>query len=180
MIYKIENGFLSAEINDYGAVLHSLRSKQSGIEYLWQGNPDIWNGQSPLLFPIIGQLLDGRFNYKGKHYFLPKHGFARKSIFEFITLNDASAVLSLKSNESTLAIYPFQFELQVSFTLIEKGIKVSHTVINKDDENMYFSIGAHPGFNCELGDYLEFSEEETLETERIGEDAIVIVSEKSK
>ena len=174
MIYKIANDFLNAEINDYGAELHSLRSKQSGIEYLWQGNPDIWNGQSPILFPIIGQLLDGKFTYKNKEYFLPKHGFARKSIFKLINQNDSSVVLSLESNESILAIYPFQFELQVSFTLVEKGIKVSHTVINKADENIYFSIGAHPGFNCELGDYLEFSEVETLETERIGEDAIVI------
>ena len=32
---------------------------------------------------------------------------------------------------------------------------------------MYFSIGAHPAFNCEIGDYLEFDENETLISEKI-------------
>lgn len=174
MIYKIENDFLSAEIKDFGAELHSLHSKQSDVEYLWQGIPTIWSGQSPLLFPIIGQLLNGKFNYKGKDYSLPKHGFARKSVFELLSNDGSCAMLSLQSNDSTLAIYPFEFEFRICFELIGNSISVKHTVINKSDGEMYFSIGAHPGFNCELGDYLEFSENETLVTERIDENAIII------
>jgi galactose mutarotase-like enzyme len=36
---------------------------------------------------------------------------------------------------------------------------------NKDNKEMYFSIGAHPAFNCSIAEgdkYLEFEEEETL------------------
>ncbi len=174
MTYKIENEYLIAEINDYGAELHSLFSKQSGIEYLWQGDPSIWDGQSPLLFPIIGQLLDGRFLYDEKEFFLPKHGFARKSLFNILSIDGTCVVFSLVSNKDTLAVYPFTFELIVEFKLQNKGIRVTHKVINTDNTDIYFSIGAHPGFNCEMGDYLEFSENEILFTERINENAIII------
>ena len=37
---------------------------------------------------------------------------------------------------------------------------MEHTVRNAGDDTMYFSIGAHPGFNCEIGDVLEFAQEE--------------------
>ena len=39
---------------------------------------------------------------------------------------------------------------------------------------MYFSIGGHPGFNCEIGDYLEFNKDTVLTTERIDHDSILI------
>ena len=35
-----------------------------------------------------------------------------------------------------------------------------NTVKNEDEVDMYFSIGAHPGFNCKLGDKLTFECEE--------------------
>ena len=46
MYYKIENEFLTCEIDDMGAQLHSLVLKENGKEYIWQGNPDIWYVQA--------------------------------------------------------------------------------------------------------------------------------------
>jgi galactose mutarotase-like enzyme len=174
MVCKIENALLTAEINDIGAELSSLKSKQSGIEYLWQGNPSVWSGRSPLLFPIIGQLFEGKFRYNNKDYFLPKHGFARESLFEIISIDEYCAVFLLKSNNKTMTVYPFNFEFHVKFELTEKRIKVTHTVSNTSTGEMFFSVGAHPGFNCCLGDYLEFAGNETLVTERIDENALII------
>ena len=37
---------------------------------------------------------------------------------------------------------------------------------------MYFSIGGHPGFNCKIGDYLEFDENENLDTVEIDTDCL--------
>ena len=68
MYYTIENDYLTVQINDAGAELHSIVNKENGVEYLWQGNPDIWYGQSPLLFPFIGRLLDDKYRYNGKEY----------------------------------------------------------------------------------------------------------------
>ncbi len=174
MIVKIENKFLSAQINGFGAELYSLKSKTSGVEYLWQGDPKIWSSRSPILFPIIGQLYQGKYNYNGKEYFLPKHGFATKS--EFILTDEApsSVTFSLFSNENTLLVFPFDFELQIKFELKDNQIKVTHSVINTDNKTIFFSIGAHPGFNCNIGDFLEFEKEETIRTERIDKKAIII------
>ena len=48
------------------------------------------------------------------------------------------------------------------------------TVINKTKGEMYFSVGAHPGFNCNVGDVIEFEQTETLATERIDKENLII------
>lgn len=174
MFYKIENDYLTAEINDAGAELHSLFNKENGVEYLWQGNPDVWYGQSPVLFPIIGRLLDDKYRYNGKEYIMQKHGFARKRTFDVVSCERNEAVFVLRSDDSTREMYPFEFELFVKFELLGKMLQATHTVVNKTDGEMYFSIGGHPGFNCEIGDYLEFDKKETLDTETIDAESIRI------
>ena len=174
MYYKIENEFLTCEIDDMGAQLHSLRLKENGKEYIWQGNPEIWYGQAPVLFPIIGQLIGDKYRYNGKEYTMPKHGLARKLPFAVKECGGAKAVFSLESDENTLKSYPFEFELLVIFELCGKSLVNTMTVINKTDGEMYFSIGAHPGFNCKLGDIIEFEKPETLSTERIDKENLII------
>ncbi len=175
MLYTIENEYLTAQIDEMGAQLHSLKSKEDEIEYIWQGNPDIWYGQAPVLFPVIGQLLDDKFRYDGAEYPMAKHGFARKTSFEAADVEGSRAVFLLKSSETTKAMFPFDFELEVCFELVGRAMKVTHTVTNTDGKTMYFSLGAHPGFNCEIGDYLEFEEsEEGAEVEKIDKENIII------
>ena len=54
-MYTIKNDKLKVEINAFGAELHSIQTPD-GCEYLWQGDPAIWNGQAPNLFPYIARL----------------------------------------------------------------------------------------------------------------------------
>lgn len=56
----IENQQLIARFNTKGAELISLKSKESAIEYIWQGNPEYWARHAPVLFPIVGRLKDDR------------------------------------------------------------------------------------------------------------------------
>ena len=174
MFYTIENDYLTAQINDAGAELHSIVNKENGVEYLWQGNPDIWYGQSPVLFPFIGRLLDDKYRYNGKEYTMQKHGFARKRTFEVVSCEKNEAVFVLRSDDTTRPDYPFEFELFVKFTLVGKVLRATHTVVNQTDGEMYFSLGGHPGFNCAMGDYLEFDLPETLDTETIDSESIRI------
>ena len=175
MLYTIENQYLTAQIDDMGAQLHSVKTKENDVEYLWQGDPAVWYGQAPVLFPVIGQLHDDKFRYDGAEYPMNKHGFARRSLFEAADVEGSRAVFLLKSNETTKAMFPFDFELEVCFELVGRAIKVTHTVSNTGDKTMYFSLGAHPGFNCEIGDYLEFEEsEEGAEVEKIDKENIII------
>ncbi len=174
MFCKIENEFLTCEIDDMGAQLHSLRLKENGKEYIWQGNPDIWYGQAPVLFPVIGQLINDKYFYNGTEYTMPKHGLARKLLFKVKECEGAKAVFSLESDENTLASYPFDFEYLVAFELCGKSLVNTMTVINKTKGEMYFSVGAHPGFNCNVGDIIEFEQVETLSTERIDKQNLII------
>ena len=172
MYYTIENDYLIAQINDMGAELHSLVRKSDGFEYIWQGDPSVWYGQAPVLFPIIGRLLDDQYRYNGIEYTMPKHGIARKRTFDVVSCAHNEAVFLLKSDDATRENYPFDFELYVKFELLGKTLRATHTVVNCTDGEMYFSIGGHPGFNCAIGDVLSFDRPETLDTETIDADSL--------
>lgn len=167
MTHYIENEFLKAGIKEYGCELTSVYSKEADYEYIWYGKEEIWYGQSPILFPIVGRLIDDQYTIDGLDYTMPKHGFARKTDWKLLEKKAESISFILSENENTLKMYPYHFDLIVTFTLEGKKITVEHTVINKEDSVMYFSLGAHPGFNCDIGDILRFDKEETLSTEKI-------------
>ena len=167
MIYSIENDVLKISVRKFGCELTSIKSKSSCYEYLWQGNPDIWSGQSPVLFPIIGRLIEDKYTLDGKKYEMEKHGFARRNDWEFAGSDDTSLTFILKENENTLKSYPYCFELIVKFILKGNRLTVEHKIVNKSKDVMYFSIGAHPAFNCEIGDRLVFDEKESLEAIKI-------------
>lgn len=167
MIHSIENEHLKLSVKSFGCEITSIKSKNTEYEFMWQGNPQIWSGQAPILFPIIGRLIDDKYIFDGKEYTMEKHGFARRNEWEFITGDKNSMTFRLTDNENTRTMYPFSFELRVTFTLNENTLKVKYEVENKTDGTMYFSLGAHPAFNCEIGDKLTFSKNEELKTEKI-------------
>lgn len=163
----LENENLKASIHPMGAELHSLYHNGSALEYIWNGNADFWPRHSPVLFPIVGGLLQDSFLYKDKKYTLAKHGFARDSEFELETSSTDSASFILKSTDETLKSYPFHFLLRIRYTLKQNIITVSYEVENPSNETIYFSIGTHPAFNVPLTEgsvyedyFLEFDEEE--------------------
>lgn len=174
MIYNAETENFSLAVKEMGAELNSFKSKKTGIEYIWCGNTDIWYGQSPILFPIIGRLLDDKYMLDGKEYTMPKHGIVRKKPFELVENNGDSLVFVQKYDDESLKMYPYKFELKVKFEIKENGLKVTHTVTNLDDKEMYYSFGAHPAFNCEIGDRLEFNNDTELYTEKIDHESILI------
>ncbi len=164
MIHYIENDQIKIGVKTDGAELTSFVSKNNGFEYLWQGNPDVWYGQSPVLFPIIGRVLDDIYYLDGKEYTMPKHGLFRKRPAMLVEINEDSMVFSQEADEETRKIFPYEFKVLVTFEICGKKLKVTHKIENNDNKTMYFSIGGHPGFNCAIGDYLIFEKNETLDT----------------
>ena len=149
-ILELNNGVLRVGINTKGAEL-TFVTGANGTEFLWNGDPDVWSGRAPILFPICGGLKEDTYYYAGKKYNLPKHGFARRSEFVGKKLSDTVAEFVLESNESTLQVYPFQFRLTVRFALNGNEIGVTNTVENLTDGEAYFSIGAHEAYACPEG-----------------------------
>jgi len=139
----ISNSKLKASVKYAGAELFSLTDNQNK-EYIWEGNPDFWGKHSPILFPIVGTLKNNTYTINEKEYQLSRHGFARDMEFQLINKTENSAVFSLQSNAETLKNYPFDFELQLIYTLRETTLDIEYKVINKSEYQIPFSIGAHP------------------------------------
>lgn len=170
----ISNSILSASINHAGAELFSLKNNLNK-EFIWEGNPDFWGKHSPILFPIVGTLKNNTYTIEGKEYQLPRHGFARDMEFQLIDKTENSAVFSLKSNVETLKKYPFEFELQIIYTLENSSLNIEYKVINNSKSKMPFSIGAHPAIALpeNFENYaFEFEKEEVLRYHLLEHDLI--------
>lgn len=166
----IQNTKLKATFNELGAELTSLLNLETGKEIMWSGNPDFWSGQSPVLFPTIGALKNEQYIFEGQTYELPRHGFARRRTFDATNSSENEVIFELKSDEESLKIYPFEFSLEIRYTLVENKLSVSYEVKNLSEKEMYFSLGAHPGFAIDTenglnyNDYeIVFSDDEKLE-----------------
>jgi galactose mutarotase-like enzyme len=162
MVYELKNNFLSVKINSFGAELCSVISNETATEYIWQADKVIWNRHAPNLFPIVGKLKDGCYTYQNKSYQLPQHGFARDNEFICIENSDSVVIFELTANEKSLRVFPFHFSLQIKYTLVENNLKVNYSVLNPDNSVLYFSIGAHPAFNCPLSDDESFEDYELI------------------
>lgn len=173
MLPCIQNKSLSVKVKPFGATLTSIRSEKTGREFLWQGDPKIWNGQSPILFPIIGRLLADTCLIDGKSYSIIRHGLARHRAFALAEQTDTSLTFLQESDAETRKSYPYDYRLFVRFALSDNRLTVTHTVENPNDRDMYFSIGAHPAFNCALGDRLIFEVPEKLDSLRIDTDSLL-------
>lgn len=169
-MFELHNELLSVKVSAFGAELQSIFNHKNNIEYLWQGDARFWAKRAPILFPVVGQLIENQYTYKSQKYQLPRHGFARETLFECIKQENDCLTFQLVSNESTLLSYPFQFQLQISYQLKDNQILVSYQVTNLDANELYFSIGAHPAFNVPLMPnepfddyYLQFNENENAQ-----------------
>ena len=143
-----------------GAELTSI--KLNGIEKLHQGESH-WKRHAPILFPIVGQLKNGKTIINNSEYEMSQHGFARDMDFEEIESNK----FILKSSEETLKKFPFKFELYVEYLVEGNELTVKYRVVNKDNKIMLLGLGGHPAFICEYstGDYqIKFDKtEDTIE-----------------
>lgn len=148
MKHLLCNKNLTVEIDSLGAELQSIRDEE-GRDYLWNGDKTYWARRSPILFPFIGRLKESKYRYKDVEYQSEPHGFARDMEFSLVEKTDTSLWLEICDTEEIYKIYPFHFSLRIGYELVENTVKVSWKVKNlSSSENMYFSIGAHPGFFC--------------------------------
>ena len=144
----IENDFLQVKADRHGAELCSIIRKSDNREFLWQADPKYWKRHAPVLFPIVGALWKNEMRQDDEVYHLTQHGFARDMDFELVHKSDTELSYVLHSNELTLSKYPYEFELEISYRLIDETIKVMWQVRNLSDKReMHFQIGAHPAFN---------------------------------
>ena len=132
------------KVATHGAELQSLQC--NGKEYLWHGDPKYWGRRSPILFPMVGKVYGGAFRVDGKEYPMGQHGFARDSEFVFDGERYVLAGCPLEK-------YPYRFELSVRYRTEGKRFYAEWEVLNVDDKDIHFQLGAHPALM--LPDYHE-------------------------
>jgi galactose mutarotase-like enzyme len=96
-------------------------------------------GGIPLLFPNAGPL-------QGPLFPLPRHGFARNTVWNITEQNQNSITLQLKSSENTRTIYPFDFILELNVAVSGNQLTHNMTVTNMGNTPMPTAYGIHPYF----------------------------------
>ncbi|OYU48720.1 MAG: aldose epimerase [Rhizobiales bacterium PAR1] len=167
--HTIRSASLTATIAAHGAELQTV-TLTSGEDLLWHGGPE-WPRRAPVLFPIVGRLTEDMLIHQGKHYPLPKHGFARNSRFDWVERGESRCVLELRDSAATHASYPFAFRLLMIFEIDGLTLKVTTRVENPGQEVLPCGVGAHPAFRWPLVEgvpqeshRLDFEKDESIET----------------
>ncbi|GLB46852.1 galactose mutarotase [Philodulcilactobacillus myokoensis] len=148
MLMTLNNQYLKAKVNTKGAELNSVL--ENNTEYLWQADPKYWPRHAPILFPIVGRLKGDHYQFNGHSYRMTQHGFARDLEFNVLKHNHEMIELELHDDDETKKIYPFKFQLIVIYQLNQHQINTHLIVKNIDNQSIWFSIGAHPGFNIPI------------------------------
>ena len=179
-VYTLKNEAVSIEINSKGAELKSLKKLGTGVEYMWKADPAFWGRTAPVLFPFVGSVNKKEYRTGGKTYPMNQHGFARDMEFELSSESGNEIWFVLKDNDETRKKYPFVFVLRIGYRLLSDGVEVLWRVENPGKEELPFSIGAHPAFNCPIEPgmekssyYLHFDAPDSIASTRI-HDGLVI------
>ena len=146
---ELKNDQLTIRVAEKGAELQSVKDAD-GREYMWQAGPE-WSRHSPILFPIVCSVNNNTYVVDGREYHLPRHGFARDAEFTVVSQGPQKVTLALHESEDTLKVYPYCFNLAISYKLEGPKIQVIWHVENTDCREIHFQIGGHPAFNVPGG-----------------------------
>lgn len=164
MVYQIHNDRLCLSVDPFGAQMMSLQTSD-GREYLWQGDSTYWADRAPVLFPVVGRLMEQAYSYGGKRYSMDLHGFAMRQEFALADCAEDYLVLELRDDAHIRTGYPFSFLFQIEYRLENNRVCICYRVKNEGETTMPFAVGGHPGFRIPLMEgekfedhYLEFSQ----------------------
>ena len=144
MEYYLKSNELEVTISTLGAEMISV--KYYSKERLWQNDNNTWSGHAPVLFPIAGKI---KVKIDGITYPLLQHGFARRREFEFVSRSDNKITFKLSSDEETLKLFPYHFDLYISYEINDSEIKLIYEVKNTGDNTVYYSLGTHTSFSLD-------------------------------
>lgn len=141
----LSNDIFQATISSNGAQLLSFKNLSTDVEYIWNGNPQVWKFRAPILFPIVSRLKDGYYLWQEKKYPLTNHGFARDLEHTLVESSATRVLWRLTDCEYTRKLFPWPFVLETEYRLEGSTLVFYTTVTNSGQEELSFSIGSHTG-----------------------------------
>lgn len=136
-----------------GGMLTRFRVGDTDVLYLdevsFANAPASVRGGVPVLFPSPGQLTSDAWCHAGREGRLRRHGFARDlpwTVARTDTDGAASATLRLHAGDATRQDYPFEFQLDYTYSLCGAAVTVEQRIENTGHHPMPFAAGLHPYF----------------------------------
>ncbi|MGS2779218.1 aldose 1-epimerase family protein [Robertmurraya sp. GLU-23] len=157
----VENEWLKVGIDSHGAEVRKVKHKKNGLDYMWTGDNKYWGRVSPVLFPIVGRLKDDQYQIDGQTYKMSQHGFLRDVEFNVLEQTATNATFIFESAGRFREVYPYEFQAIIRYMLEDDSLIVHWEIVNENEKEMHFSIGAHPAFKIPL------LENETIEDYRL-------------
>lgn len=156
---------IEAAISRTGAEVIGLTWKhpvRGRIDVIWRNNivepprDGFWRRHAPTLFPIVGGIHDNKSATSGgdQVHFGGLHGFLRNSTVALVEASEDHEsfrlTYSLAADAVTKEMYPWNFMITISYTIMGDRIEQVVTVVNCDVRDMPFQLGWHPGINVPL------------------------------
>ena len=160
-LVTIKNDLITVTISSKGAEIQSILDRD-GVERMFDGDPKFWPNRAPILFPVAGGFRDDGYEWQGKWYPMPKHGFIRPLEWQVEDVKDSQATFLLQEKDEG---FPFEYDLRAIYTVDGNKLDVTYAVTSRDERPFCFSVGSHEAYATPGGieDYeIVFDEEETL------------------
>lgn len=141
----IKNNILEVKIALLGAEVQEVKNLEDDFSYIWDADTKYWGRHAPVLFPFIGRSNDNQYLIDGKKYDMKQHGFLRDQTFTVVDQSSDQVTLQSKASEETLAVYPYDYTVEITYQLIENQLEIKYQIENHNDKEMYYSFGFHPG-----------------------------------
>ncbi|TCG10799.1 hypothetical protein [Mycoplasma todarodis] len=142
---KLNNKNIEIELNS-NAEVKSIKFK--GIETLYQADGG-WQKRFPIIFPSLG--FSKGFEFNGKKYDMPKHGFWKDLEWEtFFENGEMLSVATLLDTEK----FPFMMDITQRIGLEGDTLYINYELANLSKEDAFFQFGIHPAFKIQDTSYI--------------------------
>ena len=120
-------------------------------DFFWDRQTEKIPGGWPFLFPICGRLerggQAGQYLYDGRIYKMPSHGFGPRVLWAVVESGRADTlILQLTDTAATREMYPFRFEVQLTYRAEKGALVCEQSYSNRGDVPMPYYAGFHPYF----------------------------------
>lgn len=143
--YRISDhtGASAVILPEKGATVISF--KVDDQEYFYADRENLCSSERPrcgipFLFPVFGR------TPKDSAYPMEIHGFGHTSVWDVIAHDTSELKLELWANEETLKVYPFQFRVELIFSMQNGRLSIRQKYENHGTETMPYAFGFHPYF----------------------------------
>lgn len=140
---KDQDGNIATILPEKGATVISFKS--NGTEMFYQDMENINSSERPrcgipFLFPVFGRTPED------SKYPMEIHGFGHTSIWTVLEQKEDELHLELRANEETRKVYPFEFCVELVFSIKDGKLNIHQIYENLGETDMPFSFGFHPYF----------------------------------